>query len=69
MTKIIGIEGMMCPHCEGRVRAALEATPGVLSVEVSHKENRATVTVNDTVTDELLISTVTQQGYKVTEVN
>ena len=69
MTKIIGIEGMMCPHCEGRVRAALEATPGVLSVEVSHKGNRATVTVTDTVTDELLISTVTQQGYKVTEVN
>ena len=69
MTKVIGIEGMMCPHCEGRVRAALEATEGVISVDVSHKENRATVTVADTVTDELLISTVEAQGYKVTGIN
>ena len=69
MTKIIGIEGMMCPHCEGRVRAALEATEGVLTVDVSHKENRATVTASDTVTDELLISTVEAQGYKVTSIN
>ena len=69
MTKIIGIEGMMCPHCEGRVRAALEAIPGVLTVDVSHKENRATVTASDTVTDELLISTVEAQGYKVTSIN
>ena len=69
MTKIIGIEGMMCPHCEGRVRAALEATEGVISVDVSHKENRATVTASDTVTDELLVSTVEAQGYKVTGIN
>ena len=69
MTKIIGIEGMMCPHCEGRVRVALEATEGVISVDVSHKENRATVTASDTVTDELLISTVEAQGYKVTGIN
>ena len=69
MTKIIGIEGMMCPHCEGRVRAALEATEGVLTVDVSHKENRATVTVSDTVTDELLVNIVEAQGYKVTSIN
>ena len=69
MTKVIGIEGMMCPHCEGRVRAALEAIPGVLTVDVSHKENRATVTASDTVTDELLVNTVEAQGYKVTGIN
>ena len=69
MTKVIGIEGMMCPHCEGRVRAVLEATEGVLTVDVSHKENRATVTISDTVTDELLVNTVEAQGYKVTGIN
>jgi len=37
------IEGMMCPHCEARVKAAIEACPGVLSAEVSHKSGEAVV--------------------------
>ena len=65
MTKTIHIEGMMCPHCEARVKQALEAIDGVESAEADHNENRATVTLSKAVADETLPAAVEAQGYKV----
>ena len=66
MVKTITIEGMMCPHCEARVREVLESTGGLSDVKVSHKDGCATVTVGDGVTDEVIISVIEKAGYKVT---
>ena len=60
------IEGMMCPHCEGRVRDALTALEGVCEVFVSHEDGIAKV--KGSVSAELLKSTVENQGYKVLSV-
>jgi Cu2+-exporting ATPase len=68
MVKTISIEGMMCPHCEARVREALESTSGLTDVKVSHKDGCATVTAGDGVTDEMIISVIEKAGYKVTKV-
>ena len=65
MTKIIKIEGMMCPHCEAHVKKALEALAGVESATPSHVEKKAVVVLNAPVSDETLKSTVEAQGYKV----
>ena len=65
MTKTLKIEGMMCPHCEARVKKCLEELDGVASADVSHKEDRATVTLTKDVSDELLKKTVEDAGYKV----
>ena len=62
------IEGMMCPHCEGRVRDVLSALPCVESAEVSYKEDMAVVTPNGECPHELLAKTVTDAGYKVISV-
>lgn len=58
------IEGMMCPHCEARVKNTLEGIQGVTSADVSHKTGTAVV-VTDSVTRETLVSAVENQGYKV----
>ena len=65
MTKIIKIEGMMCPHCEAHVKKALEALEGVENVVPSHVEKKATLTLTSPVSDEILKATVEAQGYKV----
>lgn len=65
MTKIIKIEGMMCPHCEAHVKKALEALAGVENVVPSHTEKKATLTLTAPVCDEILKATVEAQGYKV----
>ena len=65
MTKTLKIEGMMCPHCEGRVKTALEKLPQVSEAITSHKEGTAVITLTEDVSDELLIKTVEEQGYKV----
>lgn len=65
MQVTIKIEGMMCPHCEAHVKKALEALDGVLSVEVSHKNGEAVVTLEKEVQKEILFQTVTEAGYKV----
>lgn len=66
MKIVLKVEGMMCPHCEGRVRDALAVVPGVVSVAVSHKSGTAEVEVQSAaVTKESLASVVTAQGYKV----
>ena len=66
MTKTLKIEGMMCPHCEARVKNALEAVPEVQSAEVSHEKGTAVVSLNSDVSDDKLKETVEAQGYSVT---
>lgn len=66
MNKItLKIEGMMCPHCEARVKQTLEGTSGVASAEVSHKAGTAIVSCADSVSRESLAKIVEAQGYKV----
>ncbi|MBP5230328.1 MAG: heavy metal translocating P-type ATPase [Clostridia bacterium] len=62
------IEGMMCGHCEARVKKALESVPGVLSAEVSHQNGTAIVSAESGVTEEQLRKAVTDQGYDVKDV-
>ncbi len=64
ITTTLKIEGMMCPHCEARVKSVLEAIDGVVSAEVSHQSGSATVKSTKDV-KETLISSVEQAGYKV----
>ena len=65
MEKTMKIEGMMCPHCEARVKVCLEGLAGVEEAIVSHKSGTATVRLNAPVSDETLKATVEAQGYKV----
>ncbi len=65
MTEKLIIEGMMCPHCEARVKTALEQVSGVTSAEVSHKDKSAVVICDDSVSREALKSAVEQAGYTV----
>ena len=65
MTKTMKIEGMMCPHCEARVKKTLEALEDVSSAEVSHVSGSAVVTLAAPVEDEVLKKAVEAQGYDV----
>ena len=65
MEKTMKIEGMMCPHCEGRVKQVLEALDGVQAAEVSHEKGTAVLTLISEVSDDVLKKTVEEQGYKV----
>ncbi len=65
MEKTIKIEGMMCGHCEARVKQILEGIDGVTSAEVSHEENYAKVTLSKDIADEVFKSVIEEQGYKV----
>ena len=62
------IEGMMCPHCEGRVRDLLNALDCVELAEVSHVAGEAIITPNGDCPKEILTKTVTDAGYKVISV-
>ncbi len=68
MTKTMKIEGMMCSHCEARVKKALEALPEVASAEVSHEAGTAVVTLSAPVEDAVLTKAVEDQDYKVLSV-
>lgn len=68
MTVTMKIEGMMCPHCEARVRDTLSAIPGVISADVSHSEDRATLVIEDGISTDVLTSAVEGAGYKVISV-
>ena len=68
MEKTLQIEGMMCAHCEARVKKALEAVPGVTQATVSHEAGTAVVTLGAAVTDEALRAAVEAQDYHVTSV-
>ena len=65
MQKTLKIEGMMCTHCSGRVKKALEELPGVVSAEVSHESGTAVVTMSAPVDDATLKKAVEDQGYLV----
>ena len=65
MQKTIKIEGMMCPHCEARVKKILEETKGISSAMVSHTEGTAVISMTAPIEDELLIKLITDNGYKV----
>ena len=65
MTITMQIEGMMCPHCEARVKKALEAVEGVQEARVSHQEANAIVTATPSVSREALSKAVTDAGYEV----
>ena len=65
MEKTLKIDGMMCAHCEARVKKALEALPEVASAEVSHEHGTAVVTLNGEIPDEALKKAVEDQGYQV----
>lgn len=66
MKKTLNIEGMMCCHCEARVKKALEAIPGVSEAVASHTDGTAVVTLTEDVADDVLKNAVEAQDYKVT---
>lgn len=68
MTKTMKIEGMMCGHCEARVKKALEAVAGVSEAVVSHENGTAVVTLSEAVSDDVLKKAVEDQDYKVISV-
>ena len=65
MTKTMKIEGMMCGHCEARVKKALEALAQVESADVSHESGTAAVTLSGDISDSELKAAVEAQDYKV----
>jgi len=68
MTKTMKIEGMMCGHCEARVKKTLEAIAGVESATVSHTEGTAIVTMSTEIPDEVLKKAIEEQDYPVTSI-
>ena len=69
MRKTLHIEGMMCPHCEMRVKQALEAVPGVSEATASHEKGTAVVTLSAQVDNDALRAAVEAQDYKVTAID
>ena len=65
MEKTLKVEGMMCPHCEARVKKALEAVEGVQSAKADHSAGEARVILRGNVPDEILKAAVEAQDYKV----
>lgn len=68
MKKTMKIEGMMCMHCEARVKKCLEALPEVESAEVSHEKGTAVVEFSGALADDVLKKTVEDQDYTVTSI-
>ena len=68
MEKTMKIKGMMCKHCEARVKNALEALPEVSEAIVSHKKNTAKVILSAEIADDVLRKAVEDQGYPVIEI-
>ena len=69
MTKTMKIEGMMCAHCEARVKKALEQVEGVTEAAVSHTAGEAVVTLSAPVADETLKKAVEDQDYEVKSIS
>lgn len=69
MTKTMKIDGMMCSHCEGRVKQSLEGLAQVSQAEVSHEKGTAVVTLTAEVSNDVLKKTVEEQGYKVISIS
>ena len=68
MERTMKIEGMMCGHCEARVKKTLEAIEGVAEAKVSHTDGTAIVTLNAAVSDDTLRNAVEAQDYKVLDI-
>ena len=68
MEKTMKIEGMMCPHCEARVKKTLEGIEGVDFADVNHETDTAVVTLTAQVSDEILKNAIEEQGYTVVEI-
>ena len=66
MTRTMTVEGMMCQHCEARVKKALEALPGVESASPDHVSGKVEIVCDDTVSAEMLTAVVSAQDYAVT---
>ena len=66
MTKTLKVEGMMCMHCEARVKKALEAIDGVEAAVASHEKGTAVVTLSKDVAYEVLKKAVEDQDYQIT---
>ena len=64
MKKTVQIEGMMCQHCEARVKKALEAVEGVVSASPDHEKKEAVVELSAEVPEEALAAAVTEAGYE-----
>ena len=69
MTKTMKIDGMMCSHCEGRVKQSLEGLAQVSQAEVSHEKGTAVVTLTAAVSNDVLKKTVEDQGYNVISIS
>ena len=69
MTKTMKIDGMMCSHCEGRVKQSLEGLAQVSQAEVSHEKGTAVVTLTAEVSNDVLKKTVEDQGYNVVSIS
>ena len=69
MTKTMKIEGMMCMHCEARVKKTLEGVDGVLEAAVSHEKGIAELTLSKPVPDEVLTGVITAQDYTVVSID
>ena len=61
----VKVEGMMCSHCEARVKNALLALDGAVSAEASHESKSATVIFSKDVDKQIVIDTIKNQGYSV----
>ncbi len=69
MTKTMKIDGMMCSHCEGRVKQSLEGLSQVSAADVSHEKGTAVVTLTAEVSNDVLKKTVEDQGYNVISIS
>ena len=68
MKKTVYITGMMCMHCEARVKKLLESTDGVANADVSHKTGTAIITLSSDVSDKYLKEIIEADGYTVTDI-
>ena len=65
MEKVFNVKGMMCPHCEARVKQSVESLPQVASAVADHKTGTVTVTLTEAIADEAIEQAITSQGYEV----
>ena len=65
MKKTVKIEGMMCPHCQARVKTILSAMEGVADVAVSLEDKAAYMTLTKDVANEAITKVITDNGYTV----
>ena len=69
MNKTMKLNGMMCGHCEARVKKVLEALPEVKEAVVSHEAGTAVLTLESPIADEVLKKTIEDQDYEVVSIS